>query len=404
MMVSIKDVTVRRIKHPTSSNRAAFTGLVQIEGAWDGRSIFGSAEIRASEREYHEDLGSACDLVRKCAPVLIGNKLEFPLGSEIKEAAALLTSVTKTALRLGDVPLGRFVHRPSRFALEVALLDLLSQARAMPLAELIGGVDPEASMRVRRNIEKVATKAPRDLYGDLRRKNMHGKWLKLSTPGRPDDALARVQAIRDAGVASGYPPEGIWLNLVGTWHPHETATFLDGYIARFGASQAVPLMLQDPFVRVGDELQWLVNRAAALREDAGYDVRVMIAKPVWDLQSLNDVSEMLAHADLAICPQRAGGVAEVMDIVARYRQLNSSGRIMLYTLGRNTELNTVALAHLAAAIPEAIYFAAKLRRASVRSELQPRPRISEDGGFNFFSRPGLGCSPVASNSVSEAVA
>jgi o-succinylbenzoate synthase len=252
--------------------------LVCIET--DGAIGFGDcAPMPAAGTEYHESAESALSAVQACAP-----------GRSVRELLQMLDD--------------RFAVTPAaRFALECALLDLLSQVEGVPLRRLLAG-DASDAVSVNGILGALATLTAADLERAAETGFSVVK-IKIGVE-EPASEIARLTALALVMPAA----MRLRLDANGAWGFEEACRILDGLAGLPIESLEEPLRIPDP-----SRLHALQERAAfplardeslaGLSADmdlSGLDVRRIVIKPavVGGLRSALDLARRAATAGIEV--------------------------------------------------------------------------------------------------------
>ncbi|ADO71834.1 o-succinylbenzoate synthase [Stigmatella aurantiaca] len=278
------------------------------------------------------------------------------------------------ALRLR--PSEEVPHAPAAdHAVEMALLDLLSQRREIPLCRLL---DRAARQEVLVNALLTAEE-PQELAEEARKAVAEGyKTLKLKVAGRPlDEDEARVRAVRQAVG----PDVNIRLDANGGWTETEAVHAVDrlGWYGLELCEQPVP----------PQELRalWRLQRRAPFPLAADEALASPEAIPVL----LGLAGGMPAARAFVLKPMVLGGLLPALMFA---RQAASIGLEAFVTSAMDGVVSRAGAAHLAAALPSG-RLASGLGVGSlfVREEPSEHPFRPVQGRIRLPDVPGLGLSP-----------
>jgi o-succinylbenzoate synthase len=266
-------------------------------------------------------------------------------------------------------------HPASRFAIETACADLVSQALGMRMADwLAGGAAPREQVAVNALIAGGSAEAVRDAAEKARADGFRAFKLKLGVRGIGEDTK-RVAALRDAVGRDGV----IRLDANGAWSPEEAAAALAEF-ARFEVDY-----VEDPIrIRTPDH----VAELAALRQITTR-IPLAIDDAAADPVLLRRAIDLRAADVLVVKPSCLGGLGATTAIVNDARE---GGMRAVVTSGIDSAVGLAATLQLAASLPGELPPCGLATSHLLARDVAPPPPIV-NGAMALPQMSGLGVAP-----------
>jgi L-alanine-DL-glutamate epimerase-like enolase superfamily enzyme len=361
--------------------------LVEVRGRAGVAEFSGLGEIRASARRAGEGGAQAWAFGGQLALRLRGMELdENASGPAILERIGpLIEAETGALLDMTGMPLASDSHRATRFGFEAALLDLAARASGRALPALFGLERRALPLTV----QSYSTSDLEGLISAFMLKRRPDQWVRLKGLANLESDLL---AINLAGGGIRFAPGvGIWIDAGGTWTCGRLAHFLErvGQALEFSAG-SVPLIIEEP--TVAGRYEDMPTAVALLRRarEKSLAVSFMLSDSLWGRGSLAAFRDWLPYVDLAISPQRVGGVGAAFRMIEEARAGGFRGRVAFQSGGAMTDLNTIMLALITAATPEATLFEAAPARSGNHPLVTPQPYLSDERALVLPEGTGAG--------------
>jgi L-alanine-DL-glutamate epimerase-like enolase superfamily enzyme len=346
------------------------TTIIELVGEANGQRFRGLGEIRSSGARFGESAKTAWLFSGELGSRLLERELdENESGAALLESLSFVAEATRDVLGIGDAPLGRDSHRPTRFAFEAALVDLVARASGRQITSLFG----VAARPVVQNVRNFRAKRPEELLTQLVSAHGRPRWTRIRGSSSVFSDISLINVAASGAVGRG-ADSGIWIDGAGEWGATRLAQFLHQF-RQMGqlADRQISIIIEQPIADGAyEELDYFVRRIAQVRSETGIDVRAMLDESLWGVSSIRGLERLLPEVDLNISVQRAGGIAEVFRILALARELGFRGKVYFGNPGANTDLSTAILAALSAVTPEADYFSASAAKAGKWPLVLPR--------------------------------
>lgn len=243
--------------------------------------------------------------------------------------------------------------RGTLLGVEVALLDLLSRAHGLPLAQLLG----------QRREEVIGV--PETLrLGDSTRwrpeagAEADGRYRRINL--RPEAADTGVMAFVglmntvERRIAADQRQHKLWIDFDRSLESAEAEEFVRLVVAAAAEGTLPGTILIEQPVRASEglhlaQLQRLVD--AEIPEDSQLDVRIMGDESVWDEASLERLDADGGLRAINIRPAQVGGLLAAVDLAEEALRRHPDTEIFLSRMVGGSRLTAGSLRHLALALP-----------------------------------------------------
>jgi L-alanine-DL-glutamate epimerase-like enolase superfamily enzyme len=362
------------IRGVSSQETRDYSIFIRLLGAVGKQEFVGLGEARPS-RLSGEKLSRAVRYAKALAESLAGEALTL----DAQQGDALLLQLNErlnalnASLFSGEVDEAirqRRLARSVRLAVECALLDLVAKQAQQPVAALLGSRAKDIS----RNVFNDALKDVARLHRDIEQGALPRGWLRHGRSIGAMRAATLVNSLLRALEAKPHDLQGIILNAGQTWSVEAWQGFCDR-IEQVGLAvgTGVDILVEDPFAADMAE-----DYRQAFARSADLPVRIMIAEPVWDADSLEEVKAYLPEVDLKISPQRAGGFLAALDVERRAKRLGFDGGVFVAGPPSTTNLNTLMTMALAGSLENTRYFPSTFKQEGKIRLVHPRAELVED--------------------------
>lgn len=344
--------------------------FIRLTAEQDGKQLIGMGEARPS-RISEETLSSAGRYARKMARRLVGRSVNPDAEMPTRHAHDVVHDTVSEIFGLGENRISQQRPSPSVcFAAECALLDLMAKQRGVTIAELSGAEQPG----VRRNVFNDALKNPEALLQQANKGKPVSGWLRRGKRLDSQQASTLVNSLLFALGDKASELQGIILNAGQRWTPQDWGRFCDEVaLTGLAGKQNVKVVVEDPFPPESDAFY-----EQAFAKADGTPVRVMLAKPVWGVESVRTLSPYMPHVDLKVTPQKAGGYQEVLDAEREAEAHGFQGSVFLGGVNGTTNLNTLAMASLASSMRHCRYFSTSFKKEGKTRLVHPRASLEND--------------------------
>lgn len=352
--------TVLTLRRPVQNARAAFherRGLCLRLTDDEGRC--GHGEVTPLSEFGTESMAGSLDQLEHAKPRLAGQSIP-----------ATLEGVEQLLAEIGN-----WSSAPAaRFGLELSLLDLVAQARGIPVARLLSDspnlrIDVNALL-TSRDPDELANEAIEAIEAGYR-------VLKVKVAGCPlnEDARRLFAVRRSVGTEAK-----IRIDANGQWTEAEAATALRGFspLKLELCEQPVP----PTNIAALRRLRWLVPCKIAADE--------ALAQP-GAADALLESEDGPIVEILVLKPAVLGGILPSLRLARRADQLRVASYV---TSALDGVIARLGVAHLAAALPRNAYACGLGVGALFSSEPGPDPCPPRQGSIQLLEQPGLGLDPA----------
>ncbi|MBA0123939.1 hypothetical protein H0B56_00090 [Haloechinothrix sp. YIM 98757] len=309
--------------------------------------------------------------------------------SAVSAVREVMAELAVLAAEYGTVDNGELPFRGTLLGIEVALLDAVSRALGLQIAELLGkqrdelGVSASAiSSNV--TLDEIAKRVAKQDKYPTTRVNGAGSagadWDRLETAAR---------ANRSVG-----DDKPIWMDFTTAFGVDEAASFVDGVVTRMRAgtvpaSVVLEGMVPPDQVTVLPRLQRQADEAC---RGSGLDLRIMPDEGIRCPADLRRLNELGGCRALNIMPAKVGGLLAGLELARMAVEADRDVRLAMGGLLGASDVTVWALHNLARALPRLDYLTAS---PPVRAEARITDPVVmyRERGSNVIagqSAPGLG--------------
>lgn len=358
----------------------AYSIFFRVTAEVDGKEYVGLGEARPSSISA-ETLSRATRYAKKLARGLTGKALPVPAGEQkpTRQVREVVQQVVSEIF--GYTEEGISQQRPSPsvcFAAECALLDIFAKQQGVSVGQQVAGASEDGMVR---NVFNDRLKNTEKLLSDIAGGKVVEGWLRRGRRIDADKASALVNSLLFALGGKQHAVQGIILNAGQRWQLDDWKRFCDdisltGLVEKLG----VEVVVEDPFAEISDTFY-----REAFAYAKGKRIRIMLAKPIWGVESIRTLAPYMPYVDLKVTPQKAGGFHEVLETEREAKALGFNGGIFLGNLPNTTNFNTLVMLALARSLETCRYFPAtfqkerKVRLVHPRAEREGQQLVAPEG-------------------------
>lgn len=354
----------------------------KVTAVVDDKEFVGLGEARPSSTSA-ETLARATRYAKKLGRGLVGKSLPAPSDEQAptRQVHDVVQQVVSEIFGYTDQSISQQRPSPSVcFAAECALLDILAKQQGTSVVSRVSGGQEGGVVR---NVFNDRLKNTDKLIAEISAGKVVEGWLRRGRRIEADKASALVNSLLFALSEKQHSLQGIILNAAQRWSLDEWKRFCDeialtGLVEKLG----VEVVVEDPFAEISDAFY---REAFAYAE--GKRIRIMLARPIWGVESIRTLASYMPHVDLKVTPQKAGGFHEVIEAEREASKLGFCGGIYLGNMPSTSNFNTLAMLALAGSLTSCRYFPATFQKEQKVRLVHPRPQRR---GFQLVAPEGAG--------------
>jgi D-alanine-D-alanine ligase-like ATP-grasp enzyme/acylphosphatase/L-alanine-DL-glutamate epimerase-like enolase superfamily enzyme len=314
--------------------------LVELRGFDDsGHEIIGVGEGQPRDGLTGDRTATSWEFLSECVRRLYRRDIEVTDAPAAVETVRATMGEFRTLAEDYEADANRPVpFRGTLLALEVALLDLLSQALEVSLAELLG-------------VRRTSVRAQGDEFPAT----------LLTGTDSVDENIAILEKATDS---IGVPGKQLWLDVGGRLNRQDASALVKAVADAVAAGRVCgQVILEQPVAAIDYDLlprlQRLADRAAAKRADA--DVQIMADQSLWRPETLGRRARALLRArrlvggrtPRAVCirPAQVGGLLDSIALAEKIQSTRRQARIYLGSMPGGTQVSGGAVRNLAMVLP-----------------------------------------------------
>lgn len=345
--------------------------FIRLTAEENGKELIGLGEARPTNISG-ETLPVAARYARKIARRLVSENIQQDTDVPFRHVHDVVSHVVSETFGIGEKGITELRPCPSVcFAVECALLDLIAKKRGVSIADLSARSNEQS---VERNVFSEPLRDTEKIRQNITEDKPVKGWLRLGKRINGQKAAALVNSVLFALGETSPDMKGIILNAGQRWSIEEWRGFCETVnLTGLAAKKNVSIIIEDPFP---EEASAFYQQAFDEMEETS--IRIMLAKPIWGLESVRTLASYMPHVDLKITPQKAGSYQDVLGTEHEAEKHGFKGGIFLAGVNNTTNLNTLAMVSLAKAMNHCRYFSTSFKNEKKVRLVYPRASLEND--------------------------
>lgn len=360
-----------------SVTRASGNFLVDVEGEIGGQVFKGIGEGQprhdlTGDGDKKRDLAWA--FLREACESIVGKNIDISCpDSSIAGVRDLVKKIQPIAERKALPKHKEKPFRGSQLGIEVALLDLVSRAQGVELAELLG----KERDKVFTTVSTIPTPKDFETLKDKVGARSRYPMTRVKGLGVLSQDLELIKLVADADRSMGRD-RPIWIDINEAYDMAQAVSFVEA-VAKLMVEGSIPAHICIEGMLRKEEgdglasLQKVADKACSRDENPNLDLRIMPDEGFWDIEDLDRINAMGGCRAVNIKTAKAGGLLASLELARAAVAADPDVHICIGGMVGTSDVTAWSLYGLAKALPRLDYITAK-PPANVETRIS-RPRL-----------------------------